>query len=104
MLNRGNLESALGRLQTGYYTDVVEEAAALMESLATNHAFLDGNKRVAFFSTSTFLKLNGYRIVCEANEADKFVRDMLEMKSDRFDKTCNWIRSRVVRMEQIANP
>ena len=44
----GLLEAALFRPQTGYYVDLIEEAAALWESLAQNHAFIDGNKRVAF--------------------------------------------------------
>jgi death-on-curing protein len=36
----GALESALFRPQTGYYRDIVEEAAALMESLAINRPFV----------------------------------------------------------------
>ncbi len=42
----GALEAALFRPQTGYYQDLVEEAAAMWESLSQNHPFLDGNKRV----------------------------------------------------------
>ena len=45
----GALESAATRPQMGYYGNLFEEAAALMESLAMNHPFVDGNKRVAFF-------------------------------------------------------
>ena len=41
----GALHSALGRLESGYYADAIEEAAALFESLSQNHPFLDGNKR-----------------------------------------------------------
>ena len=37
------LEAARFRPQTGYYKDIVGEAAALMESLAVNHPFVDGN-------------------------------------------------------------
>ncbi len=44
----GLLEAALFRPQTGYYADLIEEVAALWESLAQNHPFIDGNKRVAF--------------------------------------------------------
>lgn len=36
------LEAALFRPQTGYYEDIVSEAAALLESLAINHHFVDG--------------------------------------------------------------
>ena len=55
----GALASALMRPQIGYYESLVDEAAALMESLAMNHPFIDGNKRVAFFVTDDFLRLNG---------------------------------------------
>ncbi len=42
----GGLESALARPQTGYYRDLIEEGAALWESLSQNHPFIDDNKRV----------------------------------------------------------
>ncbi len=57
------LESALYRPQIGYYDDIILEACALMESIAINHPFIDGNKRVAFAVTDVFLRLNGFRIV-----------------------------------------
>lgn len=57
----GALESALYRPQTGYYLDLLQEAATLLESLAINHPFIDGNKRSAFAVTDVFLKLNGYQ-------------------------------------------
>ena len=59
----GALKSAVARPQTGYYSDIVAEAAALFESLAINHPFVDGNKRTAFATIDIFLRINGYRIV-----------------------------------------
>jgi death-on-curing protein len=56
----GALESALFRPQTGYYDDILAEAAALFESLAINHPFVDGNKRVAFAAVDVFLRINGW--------------------------------------------
>ncbi len=58
----GALEAALFRPQTGYYDDIVAEAAALMESLAINHPFVDGNKRIAFAAVDVFLRTNGWRL------------------------------------------
>jgi death-on-curing protein len=58
----GALESALFRPQTGYYEDIVAEAAALLESLAINHPFVDGNKRIAFAAADVFLRINGWRL------------------------------------------
>ncbi len=58
----GALEAALFRPQTGYYEDIVAEAAALMESLAISHPFVDGNKRIAFAAADVFLRINGWRL------------------------------------------
>ena len=58
----GVLESALFRPHTGYYRDIVAEAAALMESLAINHPFIDGNKRIVFAATDALLRINGWRL------------------------------------------
>ncbi len=44
------------------YVDLIQEAAALWESLSQNHPFVDGNKRVAVTVTAAFLKVNGYRL------------------------------------------
>ena len=56
----GALEAALFRPQTGYYADIIAEAAALLESLAINHPFVDGNKRIAFAAADVFLRINGW--------------------------------------------
>ena len=56
----GALEAALFRPQTGYYYDIVAEAAALLESLAITYPFVDGNKRIAFAATDVFLRINGW--------------------------------------------
>ena len=58
----GALEAALFRPQTGYYEDIVAEAAALLESLVINYPFIDGNKRVAFAAADVFLRINGWRL------------------------------------------
>ena len=47
----GLLEAALFRPQTGYYPTLIDEAAALWESLSQNHPFVDGNKRTTFAAT-----------------------------------------------------
>jgi death-on-curing protein len=43
-------------------SDLIEEAAALWESLGQNHPFVDGSKRTAFAATYTFLAINSARI------------------------------------------
>lgn len=95
--DRGALESALFRLQSGYYADIVSEAAALMESLAINHPFVDGNKRVAFAATDIFLRINGYRINCESMI---IYTDMMQMfDTGTFDLAHlePWLRKLVIK-------
>jgi death-on-curing protein len=90
--DKGLLESALFRPQTGYYEDIAEMAAALFESLLLNHAFVDGNKRVAFFVTDTFLRLNGWKLLVETTAAYEFIVGMLEQGDYRYDKILPWVR------------
>ena len=94
--DRGMLESALFRPQTGYYTHLEEMAAAMFESLLINHAFVDGNKRIAFFATDVFLRANGWRLSVAADEGESFIVGMLESNDCSFDKVLPWIRKHIV--------
>ncbi len=89
----GLLESALYRPQTGYYNDLIEMAAALFESLMNNHPFIDGNKRVAFFSTDIFLRLNGYKMKVDSKTAHAFLINLFETKTCDLEHLVPWIRS-----------
>ncbi|MBB3608998.1 type II toxin-antitoxin system death-on-curing family toxin [Rhizobium sp. BK602] len=63
--DEGALESALARpVNKAQYgsVDVVELAAAYLFGLAKNHAFVDGNKRIAIVAAGIFLMDNGYEI------------------------------------------
>jgi death-on-curing protein len=88
----GQLEAALFRPQTGYYADLIDEAAALWESLSQNHPFLDGNKRVAFAATYTFLAINGWQIVADPDETYRFMLDHYERQSFNFEALAEWLR------------
>src|SRR5258708_20552203 len=74
----GLLEAALFRPQTGYYADLIEEAAALWESMSQNHPFIDGNKRTAFAATYTFLAINGSRLNASAQQTNGFLAVLYE--------------------------
>ena len=69
----GLLEAALFRPQAGYYADLLEEAAALWESLSQNHPFIDGNKRTAFAVAYTFLMINGVQLTAGVDEILNFI-------------------------------
>ncbi|MER2536445.1 MAG: type II toxin-antitoxin system death-on-curing family toxin [Rhizobiaceae bacterium] len=91
----GLIESALLRPQTGYYADLIEEAAALWESLAMNHGFIDGNKRVAFACLDIFLALNGARLEAEPDAVIDFIYHHLEAGTFRKDVLEEWLRRHV---------
>ena len=95
--DKGLLESALYRPQTGYYGDLAEMAAALFQSLLLNHAFVDGNKRAAFFVTDTFLRLNGWKLSVDAASAHTFIVGMLETGDCSFDKILSWVKESVAK-------
>jgi death-on-curing protein len=94
--DRGLLESALYRPQTGYYADLAEMAAAQFESLLMNHAFVDGKKRVAFFATDIFLRINGWKLVVDAEPAHRFLIGLLEEARCDFEHLLPWIRQNLV--------
>jgi death-on-curing protein len=93
--DQGLLEAALYRPQTGYYASLIEEAAALWESLSQNHAFIDGNKRTAFAAMYTFLAINGARLAPDALETYAFVISLYETNQFSFDKLVPWLNGHV---------
>nr|WP_188830266.1 Fic family protein [Nocardia camponoti] len=85
----GLLDSAVARPQSSVfgqdaYPDIWQKAAALMESLARNHGLVDGNKRIAWFATWTFLHLNGAPLDAEfdVDRAERFVLDVCQGNLD----------------------
>jgi death-on-curing protein len=72
--DRGLLEAALARPQASAfgedaYPSTVEKAAALIHSIARNHALVDGNKRLALAGGIAFLGINGLRLTMSNDEA-----------------------------------
>jgi death-on-curing protein len=90
--DRAALESALARPQTGYYKDLIQEAAALWESPSQNHPFLDGNKRTAITVTAAFLSVNGYKLEFDDAAAFHFMIELYESATFRFGKLESWLR------------
>ena len=89
--DRGLLEAAIYRPQNGYYDDLIHEAAALMESMANNHAFLDGNKRIGFAVTDTFLRLNGQYLEVEPLTAHQFITNAIGKREFRVRQIREWL-------------
>lgn len=89
----GLLEAALFRPQTGYYIDILEQAAALWESLGQNHAFIDGNKRVAFAATYTFLAINNACITANSDQIYMFISACYTDRTFAYPQLLDWLRA-----------
>ncbi len=86
----GLLQSALAMPEAGsggeyFHADLFEMAAAYLFHIASNHPFVDGNKRVAAMASFTFLKLNG--LTMEATSLGAFEKIVLAVASGKAKKT-----------------
>lgn len=100
--DHGLIESALLRPQTGYYADLIEEAAALWESLAMNHGFVDGNKRVAYACVDIFLQTNGVDITAGNEATEVFIYSNLEAGTFRKDVIEAWLHANTAPFDPSA--
>ena len=95
--DHGLLESALARPQTTVfgedaYPSIEEKAAALLHSLARNHALVDGNKRLALAGTIAFLGMNGWRLTLSNDEAYDLVMAVAAGELDEVAKIGSMLR------------
>ena len=87
----GLLESALARPRaTAFgkdaYPDLDAKAAALLHSLARNHALIDGNKRLALAAVIAFYGLNGCRLILTNDGAYHLVMNVAAGQLDAVDE------------------
>jgi death on curing protein len=98
----GSIEAAIARPYSGYYRPIAQKAAALMQSLATNHGFIDGNKRTALFMTVVLLARSGYKL--RDDDEDRLNSDVeeavLAVVEHRmtFDELVTWFKARIVKV------
>nr|WP_022836264.1 type II toxin-antitoxin system death-on-curing family toxin [Salisaeta longa] len=94
--DRGALASAVEQPRMTFggedlYPTVAEKAAVLGFSLAKNHAFVDGNKRVAHAAMEVFLVLNGYEIEAPVDEQERTLLSLAAGEIER-DAFANWVK------------
>ena len=88
----GLVEAALFRPQTGYYKDIIEEAAALWESFLMNHPFVDGNKRTAFMVTDVYLRINGVLMTANSKQTGDYLYGLFDAGLVNFNRLDAWLR------------
>jgi len=98
--DEGLLKSALERPFSGFgdeyfYPSITEKAAAVVESIVTNHPFLDGNKRSGYFLMRIFLLQVEKDIKASEDEKYDFIIDIASGKLE-FKEILNWIIERIV--------
>ena len=90
ILNRGSLESAIAQPQATFggrflHGDVFEMAAVYLYHIAQNHAFADGNKRVATVAAIVFLALNGFELDAPDDDLEALVMSVARGEGQRED-------------------
>jgi len=93
----GLLLSAVARPQATFdgqdlYPNLFLKAAALLESLVGNHAFVDGNKRTAITSAGLFLRINGYRLTADNQQLEAFILQCAQ-RLISLEQMALWLKS-----------
>lgn len=101
VLNDGGIESALGRARNRFEyagASLFECAACYIFGLAKNHWYQDANKRTAYMTGWTFLRVNGFFVRAAPNE---IIQLMLDVATDVADESviALWLRERATPVE-----
>ena len=92
------LESAIARPYSGYHRRIERKAAALVESIAQNHGFIDGNKRTAVYVLDLLLTRSGYQLALGAeDELENVVLAVVEHELP-FNQLVNWFKLNIEKL------
>ena len=96
----GMVESAIARPYNGYYRTIERKAAALLQSVATNHGFADGNKRTSVILLDTLLRESDYKLTAVrgdggVNEALANTVLQIVQREISFDELVVWLKRRI---------
>jgi death on curing protein len=106
VLDLHGLQSAIARPYSGYYRPIASKAAALMQSVATNHPFVEGNKRTSVLLVDLLLDRSGYRLVPandreDLNQAiEHLVADCVVRDHWPVERIAEWFAPRIQRKER----
>ena len=96
------IESAISRPYSGYYRSISKKCAALIESMAANHGFIDGNKRTTLILLNLVLRKSGYAIKVASREQRNREIEEIILASVRhdvgFEDLVRWFDDRLIAM------
>jgi death-on-curing protein len=97
----GAIEAAITRPYVGYDKTIERKAAALVESVASNHGFVDGNKRTALYLVTLLIERSGYHLNSLQGEninssAEQLILDVVKHTLNK-DQVAEWFRQRISR-------
>lgn len=91
----GMVDSAISRPYTGYHRRIERKAAALLESMAQNHGFIDGNKRTAVMLVDLLIAGSGYHLnLNPGEEIDDLVLEVVNRQRN-YDDLVDWFKARI---------
>lgn len=92
------IASAIGRPYSGYHKSIHRKSAALLQSVAGNHGFTDGNKRTAWILVEILIARSGYFLDIPDDEPiDDLVVGVVSGEIS-FDALADWFETRLVRV------
>lgn len=104
VIDENAIMSAIVRPYVGYYRSIQRKAAALVESLCTNHGFMDGNKRTCLLMLDLLLDRSGYKLRPIPNEdINAAVEDMILSAVKHlmgFGDIERWMKKRIVKKQK----
>jgi death-on-curing protein len=103
ILNSGAIDSALAQPFQGFggvefYPSIEEKTAMLGFSLISNHAFCDGNKRIGYSAMDTFLRLNGFKLKANTDDAEAITMGVASHQVTR-EQLAEWIQNHLVKLD-----
>lgn len=102
----GRVEAAIGRPYNGHYRVIYRKAAALIQSVAINHGFIDGNKRTALILFYLLIEKSGYTIqqtstLEDEDDIEHLILDLTTRFLD-LDEVTAWLKKRISRAPEAA--
>ena len=91
------IESALARPYSGYHRPIASKAAAILQSMAGNHGFVDGNKRTAWLLVEILVERSGYELTIPADEPVDDLVVSVATGDVTFEELVGWFKARLRR-------